>query len=61
MADVEDVPKSDVGLNFFIWMLMSSMIGTVSYKSWAHDILFKYQEESVGQWSPILLGLGCCQ
>ena len=61
MADVEDVLESDVGLIFFIWMLMSSMTVTVSYKSWVHDILFKYQEDSLDQWSlPIILDLGHC-
>jgi hypothetical protein len=62
MPDVEDVMESDVGLIFFIWMLMSTMIGMVSYKSRAHDIFSMYQEESVDQWSlPILMGFRCCQ
>jgi hypothetical protein len=35
-------------LSFSIWMLMSTMIGMVPYKSRARDVLLRYHEESLG-------------
>jgi hypothetical protein len=54
--------ESDVGLIFLTWMLMTTMIDTLSYKSRARTVISTYLDESMGQWSlPILLGLGRCQ
>jgi hypothetical protein len=62
MLNLKDVTEANVGLVFLIWMLMSTMMGTVSYKFRARDVLTMYQEESVGQWSlPIFMGLLHCQ
>jgi hypothetical protein len=38
MLDIEDVAEANVGLIFFIWMLMPAMIKMVLYISQLHEI-----------------------
>ena len=53
--------ESHEALLFLIWIFMSTMIGTVSYRSRARDIFSIYEDKLVCLWSlAILMTLGRC-
>jgi hypothetical protein len=42
ISNTVDIAKVNVGLIFFLWMLMSTMIGTVPCRFQACGVLLKY-------------------